>query len=335
MKMVQEWKKKEVKNLVNLIEKYPAIGLINLDKLPASQSQNIKKTLREHMIIKTVKKRLLYKAIDMSKDKKKGVEKLKDINPRIPSVVFSDMNPFKIFSTLKNSKEKAYAKPGDTAPEDIIIPEGDTGIPPGPAIGSLTKVGVKASIQGSSIKVMSDSKVASKGDKISPELADVLQMVDIKPMEIGINLVGVYEKGIIFDKNTLDINLDEYRTKIENAYTCSYNLAFNTGYPTKEVLPAMIGKAHSNALNLAVNGNIINNATIKIFIQKAQQQMNSLTSMLPKEARGNIKVTDTPTEPSAQNTENNNKTDDQNNKKDDKDNKNKEEESSSGLGALF
>ncbi len=330
--MVQEWKKKEVKNLTNLIEKHQVIGLINLDNLPASQAQNIKKTLREHMIIKSVKKKLLYRAIDSCKDKKKGVEKLKDINPRIPSILFSDMDPFKIFSTLKNNKEKAYAKVGDIAPEDIIIPEGDTGIPPGPAIGTLTKVGIKASIQGKSIKVMSDSKVVSKGDTISPEIADVLQMLDIKPMEIGINLIALYEKEIIFNKATLDLDLDEYRTKIECAYSGSYNLAFNTGYPTKEVLPAMIGKAHSNALNLAVNGDIINSTTIKIFIQKAQQQMNSLTSALPQEARGNIKVAEVQAE---QVDQNNDKTEGQNNKKDDDDGKNKEEEASAGLGSLF
>ena len=45
--------------------------------------------------------------------------------------------------------KKTYAIVGDIAPVDIIVPAGDTGIPPGPAIGTLTKAGIKASIQGS------------------------------------------------------------------------------------------------------------------------------------------------------------------------------------------
>ena len=331
--MVQEWKKKEVSNLINLMEEYQVIGLINLDKLPASQAQNIKKSVRDNIVIKTVKKRLLFKAINSTKDKKKGLEKLEEIDSRIPSVIFSNLNPFKIFSTLKNSKEKAYAKPGDIAPFDIIVPKGDTGIPPGPAIGSLTKVGIKASIQGSSIKIMSDSKVASKGDKITPELADILQLVDIKPMEIGINLVALYENGTIFEKETLDLNLDDYKSKIEQAYSGSYNLAFNTGYPTKEVLPGLIGKAHMNALNLPLNGHIINSETVRILIQKAQQHMNALATALPKEARGNITVNETTTKQETNEQQNSEVESDT--KKEDKNPEKTEEEASAGLGSLF
>ena len=325
--MTQEWKKTEVKNIAKLINEYNIIGILNLSKLPASQAQNIKRNVRDHILIKTVKKKLIHKAIDTAKDNKKGLDKLNEIDVAIPAIIFSNMNPFKLFSTLKKSKEKTYAKAGDTAPFDIIVPAGDTGIPPGPAIGNLTKVGIKASIQGSSIKIIADSKVISEGEVISAELADILQLVDIKPMEIGINLTALYENGTIFEKETLDLNLDEYKSQIEKAYTSSFNLAFNSGYPTKEVMPALIGEAHKNALNLAVNSNVANSETIEIFIQKAQQQMLSVASNLPEDAKGNIKTA----EPQETTPKDTNKEE----TKEDKTEEKSEEESTSGLGALF
>ena len=48
-----------------------------------------------------------------------------------------------------------------------------------------------------------DKEVAKEGEVISPQLANALGLLGIKPMKIGLDLMGVYENGFIFDKNVL------------------------------------------------------------------------------------------------------------------------------------
>ena len=52
------------------------------------------------------------------------------------ALIFTDMNPFKLFKILEDSKTPAPAKPGAIAPADIVVPRGDTGSAPGPILGT-------------------------------------------------------------------------------------------------------------------------------------------------------------------------------------------------------
>ncbi len=324
--MVQQYKVDKVKEVAGLIDKYPIVGIIDMNKLPASQLHSIKKDIRGVAKVLVVKKRLIKLALD--KSSKKEAKNLLEKDVAIPALIFSDENPFKLFATLKKNKAEAFAKAGDKAPKEIIVPEGETDLPPGPIIGALQKVNVKARIQGNNIVVTEDSPVASEGEEISPELSSILMQLGIKPMEIGLNLVAVCEDGTIFDKNVLDIDVDEYAGKISSAYLGAFNLAMNAGVPNKETIPHLIGKAHMEGLNLAVNADVVNSKTIEIFISKAQAHMSSVASRLPEDARGGVAVAEAkPAQEKASEPAEEKKEE----KKEDK----KPEDSAAGLGALF
>lgn len=62
------------------------------------------------------------------------------------AVIATEMNPFKLYKILEDSKTSAPAKPGAIATDDIVIPEGDTGFEPGPFLGELQQVGIPAKL---------------------------------------------------------------------------------------------------------------------------------------------------------------------------------------------
>ncbi|MBW6462182.1 MAG: 50S ribosomal protein L10 [DPANN group archaeon] len=287
--MVQQDKKDKVKELTELMNKYSVINFLELSKLPASQIHSIKKDIRGISKVVVAKKRIIKLAFEQSD--KKDIEKLFDIPVAIPGLIFSNENPFKLFGILKRNKAEAFAKVGDKAPHDIVIPAGDTNLAPGPMIGTLQKAKVAARIQGDKIVIASDSKVASEGDIIDANLSSILMQLGIKPMEIGLNVVAAYENGVIFDKNTLDIDLGAYKSNFMLAYISSLNLAVSAVIMNGRSVPILVGKAHTNALNLAVYANVANSETISMFISKAQAQMNSVASRLPENARGSVVVT--------------------------------------------
>ncbi len=48
---------------------------------------------------------------------------------------------------LEKTKTKMAARPGETAPEDIVVSKGPTGFRPGPIVGELQQAGIPAAIE--------------------------------------------------------------------------------------------------------------------------------------------------------------------------------------------
>ncbi|MEM2131176.1 MAG: 50S ribosomal protein L10 [Candidatus Woesearchaeota archaeon] len=276
---VSEDKKKVVSELVELINKYPIIGIVNMTNLPAKQVQGMRAKLRGKNILRMTKKTLMKHAFEQSN--KKELVKFNDyMEDTMPALIFSEENPFKLYADLQKTKTKAAAKAGQKAPKDIVVQAGPTPFSPGPIIGQLGKLGLKTGIEGGKIVIKQDSVVAKKGDTINSELAGVLARLGIEPMEIGLDLIAVYEKGTFFKADVLHIDEKEYANKIITAYNETFNLAIYSAYPTKETIERLLGKANNDAKALAVSQGILTSETALDVIKKAHLQMLSLSSKL-------------------------------------------------------
>lgn len=325
--MVQEWKLKKVDELAAKIDSTPVVGLIDLSGLGADQLQKIKKDTRASAEIIVTKKTIIQRALDKSKKANmKEFNNTDKYQPHIPALMLSKDNAFKLYRQLENSKSQTFAKAGDKSPRDIVIPAGETSLAPGPVISELQKAGVKAMIQGSKISIREDSPLLKEGEIISDVKAGIMMKLDIRPMEVGLNLLGAHEGDIIFDKSTLAVDPKEYIAKLGTAYTQAINLGFNANIYNKEIIPLKIQEAFRNVINLAVNAEIPGKDTINLIIQKANREMLSVASALPEDARGSVTVT----AQAAPQTHESKKAEPAK-----KDEKKAEEEAAAGLGSLF
>ncbi|MFH1126942.1 MAG: 50S ribosomal protein L10 [archaeon] len=323
--MVQEWKIKKVEELTKELESSPVVGMIDLHGLGAAHLQQMKKDTRDSAKIIVTKKTIILRAIE--KSKKENIKDLTKFNPHIPALILSKDNAFKLYKRLENSKTEAFARTGDKSPRDIIVPAGETSLPPGPVISDLQKAGLKAMIQGDKIAIREESVFVKEGELISDIKANVLMKLDIKPMEIGLNIVGAHEGNIVFDKSVLAIDTQEYITKLQTAYTQAFNLAYNADIYTKEIMPQKIQEAYKNAMNLGINREIENKVTIPFIIQKANTEMLSVASQLPADVRGSATVTINQAPAAQDQAKTEGKKQEEKPKSD--------EEAASGLGALF
>jgi large subunit ribosomal protein L10 len=269
-------KKETVKQIVDLISKYPIIGAVNMENLPAPQLQKMRGQLREKVTLLMTKRRLIKIAIEKSKEGKKGIEALEAHLKGMPALLFTNENPFKLYKTLQKSKSSAPAKAGQTAPKDIIIPAGPTSFMPGPIIGELGALGIKCGVEGGKVAVKEDSTVVREGEKIKPKVAELLTRFNIHPMEVGLDLVATYENGIIFGKDVLAIDEDKFNADLRNAGRWAFNLAMFTGYATKDTIKPLLGKAFNEAKALGLSQNIIDEGVIDELLGKAERGMLSL-----------------------------------------------------------
>ena len=194
MAHVAEWKKEEVNELKGLIESAEVVGIVNLLNIPARQLQEMRKTLAGKATIRLSKINLMKLALEDCDNEKANITGLSDFMEGQPALVCTDMNPFRLYKILEDSKTSAPAKAGATAPDDIVVPAGDTGFPPGPFLGDLQQIGVPAKIDKGKIVVSKDTVVVEAGEEVSKQVAAALTRMDIKPMEVGMDLKAVYEE---------------------------------------------------------------------------------------------------------------------------------------------
>lgn len=247
MSKAKQEKMKNVEELAKIIKSSPVIGILDLYKMPSAPLQKIKKELYGKAIIKTAKKSLVKMAL--LKAEKKQLENFLEGQP---ALLLTETNPFVLSKMLQKNKSPAAAKAGDVAKKDIVVKAGPTDIPPGPAISTLAKVKIPAKVEAGRIAVVKDHVVCKAGEKVSQEAAAALNLLKIEPMEIGLKLVAAYEKGAIYTKDVLLIDEEKTLADIAKAAQQAFNLAINSGYPTKQTISFMLMKAFMNAkaLNL-------------------------------------------------------------------------------------
>jgi len=279
---VAQYKKDIVTKFIKLMKEYKIIGVVNLENLPAPQLQQIRARLRQDAMIFMGKRKLIELAINDVKDSKKDIEQLKNHLGGMPALLFTNQDPFKIASLLRKSKSNAPAKPGQTAPRDLIIPAGPTQFSPGPIISELSQAGIKTGIEGGKVSVKADIVLVKEGEKVTAQAANILAKFGVEPMEIGIDLVAVYEDGLIYKKDVLGIDEAQFVENLKVATTSALNLALNIGYATKDTIDRLIAKAFSQAKTLSLKAEFLTSDTVKELIAKAVRSGNALDEKIIK-----------------------------------------------------
>ncbi len=272
-------KSEKVKEIRELLQEYKCIGIANLRKVRASQLQEIRRKLEGTARLSVLKNSLTRRAIE-GLEGKPNIEELKEYVTGQTLFLFTNVNPFGLISTLEKSKVKAFAKVGDVATEDIVVPAGNTGIQPGPIISQLGSVGIPTRIEGGSVWINKDTVVAKKGESISENLAPILSKLGIKPIEMGLSFIVVYDEGFIIPEELLRLEPEQYKKDICEAYTQALNLSLNTAYPMAENMSTLIKIASAEAHNLAVNAGVPSAETIGDLIRKAHAEAAALESQI-------------------------------------------------------
>jgi len=271
----------EVEEIKKLIKECRVLGMASLQKVRAAQLQEMKKKLKSDASLHVIKNTLMQRAVTEFKDKP-DLEKLAPLLEGSNIFLFTNLNPFKLSLLLEKGRVKTTAKAGDVAATDVIVPAGNTGMPPGPIISQLNSVGLPTRIEGGSVWVNKNTLVARKGDIIDARLASVLSKLGIKPVDVGLTLKIAYEDGLIITEEQLHLDIEGFRKSLIEAKFNAINLSLNTGYPTPENIRLLLQAAHQKAFNLALNASIPTKETVPDMLRKAHAEALSLNAKLPK-----------------------------------------------------
>jgi large subunit ribosomal protein L10 len=278
--LVLEEKSSEVKEIERWLCEYKSIGVASLQKVRAPQLQELKKSLYGQVYMRVMKNTLMRIAIENL-----GKEELKKLEPYLVGnnvLLFTNLNPFKLALLLEKGKVKTTAKSGDIAAMDVVVPQGNTGQPPGPFISQLNGVGLPTRIESGSVWVSKDTLVVRKGEAINERLASVLSKLGIKAVEAGLAMRAVYDEGLMIKEEQLRIDVEGTRKILEQNQAEAFALAMGIAFPVPETIKSLLSKAHQQASSLAVAAGVVTKDTIGDLIRKANAEMESLNKALEK-----------------------------------------------------
>jgi large subunit ribosomal protein L10 len=277
---VLEEKSSEVEAIKDILKGYKSIGIASLQKVRASQLQELKKSMVGKVYFRVLKNTLMKLAIEEMNQE--DLKKLEEYLDGSNVYLFTDLNPFKLALLLERGKVKTTAKSGDIAAIDVVVPAGNTGQPPGPIISQLNAVGLPTRIESGSVWVSKDTLVVRKGEVINERLAGVLSKLGIKAVELGLSMRAVLDNGLMIVGAQLKVDIEATKKSLEQSNSEAFALALGIAHPTKETIKPLLQSAHQKAVALAIGAAIPTKDTIADLIRKANTEMTSLSGAVEK-----------------------------------------------------
>ncbi|HUI00004.1 MAG TPA: 50S ribosomal protein L10 [Nitrososphaerales archaeon] len=259
-----------VEKITKLSKAYPVLAITKLSKVRSAQLMAVRKVLRGQAEIVVVKNKLAIIGLKRS-GIKNADELLKNLEGQ-NALIFSKLDPFKLFLLLEKNRVNLGARAGDIAPSNIVVPAGNTGQQAGPVLSEFREAGIKTKIEAGSIQVVEDSVVAKTGAVISPKLASLLSRLGIKPIRAGLAIALALEGGLIYGAEAVAIDLDKYRENLVQGYASARALAVFVGYLTKDTAPEIIAKAYREALAVSVEAGEVTKESAPVIFGKAEAE---------------------------------------------------------------
>ena len=273
-----------VARIAKLAKDYPVLAVTKLSKVRSAQLMAVRKVLRGQAEIVVVKNKLAILGL-----KRSGIKNADELLKHLEgqnALIFTRLDPFKLFLLLEKNRVNLAARAGDIAPVDIVVPAGNTGQQAGPVLSEFREAGIQTKIEAGSIQVVKDSVVAKPGAQISPKLASLLSRLGIKPIRAGLAIALALENGLIYGAEAVAIDLDKYRESLLQGYASSKGLAVYIGYVTKESGPAIIAKAYREALAVAVEAGELTPESAPVILAKAEAEANAVLTKAKEKGYG-------------------------------------------------
>jgi len=242
--------------LVQLLQEYNKILIVEADNVGSSHMQKIRILLRGQGVILMGKNTMIRKAMRGYLDKNKGSapasleELMQHIRGNVGFVFTKgDLNAVK--TKVLGLRVEAPAKVGTFAPNDVVVPAGATGLEP-TQTSFLQALNIGSKINKGQVEIINDHLLLKKGDKVGQSEAALLSKLNIKPFSYGLKLKMVYDAGSIYTPEVLELTdndiLQKFMTGLRNVAAVGLSISF----PTTASLPHLIINAYKNVLAVAV-----------------------------------------------------------------------------------
>jgi len=250
-KSVDQRKEKYFSKVITLLEEYNKVFVVVADNVGSNHMQKIRQSLRGDAVVLMGKNTMIRKAIRDHLEKNPSLEALLPQVKGNIGFVFTKGDLSSIRTKLLTNRVAAPAKAGTPAPNDVIVPKGNTGMEP-TQTAFLQALNIPSKINKGQIEITADVPLIKAGQKVGNSEATLLAKLNIKPFSYGLSIQAVYDNGSVYDAAVLDLTDEDLLAKFSSAVSNVAALSLQIGYPTIASLPHSIINAYKNVLAIAL-----------------------------------------------------------------------------------
>ena len=228
-------------------EKYEQFLVVRVDNVSSAQFQQIRKALRGKCEFIMGKNTLIRRAI---KDQLETHPQLEAVLPHIHGnvgIVFTDGDVVELRKSFDELRAPCPAKAGSIAPNDVIVPAGDTGLDP-TQTSFIQALNIASKITKGQIEITSNTLLVKAGEKVGVSQAVLLQKLKINPFFYGAVIDIIYNNGVVFGVEALDISNDDLCRIFQEGVATATALSIGANVPTEQAVPHLIANAFRSIL---------------------------------------------------------------------------------------
>ncbi|MBI5222903.1 50S ribosomal protein L10 [Candidatus Micrarchaeota archaeon] len=271
-------KVEEVQSALKAVKKYKTVVLLDLRQLPDALFQKLRQKVRqEGGTVLVLRKPVAIRVLE-------GIPKMAKYTTECNkpmAFILTNKSPYDMNVFFKQNKKKRAAKIGEITDVELVVPAGDTDLPPGPALSELKAAGLNVQIKAGKIAVTKDSTLAKAGEKLTVQKIKALQSLNIQPFETMAKFIIGFDGEYTYSRELLD-GADTAATDLGSCIGQGLNVSLNLQYPTGLNAEILLGNAIKQSMNVALNGNLYSTSFAEQLLVSAMRQGSALNSLEKK-----------------------------------------------------
>ncbi|GAA6021767.1 hypothetical protein JCM8202_004343 [Rhodotorula sphaerocarpa] len=237
--------------LKDYIETYPSIFVVNVDNVGSNQMHQIRQAIRGNGTILMGKNTMVRRAIRLILADHPDFERFLPLVKGNVGFVFTSGDLKETRDLIVSNKVAAPAKAGALAPNDIIVPAGNTGMEPGKT-SFFQALQVPTKIARGTIEIVSDVHLVAAGDRVDASQAVLLNMLGISPFTYGMKIIQIFSEGQLFPESVLDVSEDELLERFMSGVKSIAAISLAINYPTLASVTHSLVNSYKNLLAVAL-----------------------------------------------------------------------------------
>ncbi|CAL5219189.1 g975 [Coccomyxa viridis] len=249
--------KKEVydEKLCNLLDTYDKLFLVHADNVGSRQFMDIRRGLRDvgDSIVLMGKNTMMKRSMRLYAERtgNESWNGLLDSLVGNVGLVFTKADLAELRDEIMKYKVGAPARVGLVAPNDVMVPLGNTGLDPSQT-SFFQALNIPTKINKGCVEIVNDVHLIKQSEKVGASEATLLAKLGIKPFSYGLVIQKVYEGGALYDTKVLDIKEDDLMDSVTGAITRVAAASLELNYPTMASIPHSIVNGYKNVLAVSV-----------------------------------------------------------------------------------
>ncbi|KAF6147086.1 hypothetical protein GIB67_036805 [Kingdonia uniflora] len=239
--------------LCELLNEYNQILIVAADNVGSTQLQNIRKGLRGESTVLMGKNTMMKRSVRLHAESTGNSAFLNLIPLLVGNVglIFTKGDLKEISEEVAKYKVGAPARVGLVAPDDVVVPPGNTGLDPSQT-SFFQVLNIPTKINKGTVEIITPVELIKKGDKVGSSEAALLAKLGIRPFSYGLVVLSVYDNGSVFSPEVLDMTEDDLLEKFAAGISMVTSLSLAISYPTLAAAPHMLINAYKNLLSFAI-----------------------------------------------------------------------------------